>query len=89
MWLQIQTSGSFEDGRLKNGSWVDGTVNPADWATKPRLVSELGIGSVKLLHNFCYKLTKCQISQGCNNVQGYQKGPNFILLLLKLYVQYC
>ena len=39
---EIQTSGEFVEGRLKNWSWVEGTSNPADWATKPRSVSELG-----------------------------------------------
>ena len=29
------------EGRLQNWSWVEGDLNPADWATKPRLASEL------------------------------------------------
>jgi len=41
----VQTSGEFTDGRLKNWSWVESNDNPADWATKPRTVSELKIGS--------------------------------------------
>ena len=40
----MQTSGEFIDGRLKNWSWVESNDNPADWATKPRTVSELKIG---------------------------------------------
>ena len=42
---EIQTSGIFEEGRLRNWSWIDGDRNPADWATKPRLASELGVDS--------------------------------------------
>ena len=42
---EVQTSGEFIDGRLKNWSWVESNDNPADWATKPRTVSELKIGS--------------------------------------------
>ena len=42
---EIQTSGIFEEGRLRNWSWIDGDRNPADWATKPRLASELGVNS--------------------------------------------
>ena len=42
---EVQTSGKFEDGKLKNWSWVDGTVNQANLATMLRSVSELGIGS--------------------------------------------
>ena len=29
------------DGTLENWAWVDGHLNPADWATKPRVVSDL------------------------------------------------
>ena len=43
---EIQTSGEFTGGRLKNWAWIDGENNPADWATKPRGVSELGVGSL-------------------------------------------
>ena len=38
---EIQTSGNFVQGRLENWSWVEGELNPADWATKPRMVSDL------------------------------------------------
>ena len=41
---EIQTAGKFVEGRLQNWSWVDGIHNPADWATKPRQVSELDVG---------------------------------------------
>ena len=44
---EIQTSGTFADGRLRDWGWIDGELNPADWAMKPRLVSELGEGSRK------------------------------------------
>ena len=39
---EVQTSGTFVNGKLKNWSWVEGAENPADWSTKPRMVSELG-----------------------------------------------
>ena len=39
---EIQTAGKFTNGRLHNWAWVDGINNPADWATKPRCVKELG-----------------------------------------------
>ena len=42
---EIQTSGVFIDGRLKDWAWVKSELNPADWATKPRFASELGVGS--------------------------------------------
>ena len=42
---EVQTSGQFVDGRLKNWAWVEGRDNPADWSTKPRAASELGVGS--------------------------------------------
>ena len=32
------------DGRLADWSWIEGDMNPADWATKPRRVSELATG---------------------------------------------
>ena len=38
---EIQMSGEFLQGRLKNWSWVETKNNPADWATRPRSVSEL------------------------------------------------
>ena len=38
---EIQASGQFVDGILHNWSWVESENNPADWATKPRSVSEL------------------------------------------------
>jgi len=41
---EVQRSGVFQDGRLKNWAWVDGDLNPADWATKPRNVPELDLG---------------------------------------------
>ena len=41
---EVQTAGVFEDSRLKNWSWIEGDRNPADWATKPRRVSELAQG---------------------------------------------
>ena len=41
---EIQAAGQVIQGRLHNWSWVDGLNNPADWATKPRLVSELKEG---------------------------------------------
>ena len=42
---EIQTSGTFEKGRLRDWSWIDGISNPADWATKPRVASEIGVNS--------------------------------------------
>ena len=42
---EIQTSGAFIDGRLQNWGWIESNLNPADWATKPRLASELSVGS--------------------------------------------
>ena len=41
---EVQAAGKFVDGRLENWSWVDGESNPADWATKPRIVSDLAKG---------------------------------------------
>ena len=41
---EIQTSGNFVQGRLENWSWVEGELNPADWASKPRMVSDLASG---------------------------------------------
>ena len=38
---EVQTSGTFTDGRLDNWGWIEGQLNPADWATKPRSVSDL------------------------------------------------
>ena len=38
---EIQSAGSFVDGRLFNWFWVEGKDNPADWATKPHKVSDL------------------------------------------------
>ena len=38
---EIQRSGEFVQGRLKDWSWVETLNNPADWATKPRSVAEL------------------------------------------------
>ena len=38
---EVQTAGRFIDGWLENWYWVDGELNPADWATKPRVVSDL------------------------------------------------
>ena len=42
---EIQTAGVFKYGRLLDWSWIETELNPADWATKPRLASELGVGS--------------------------------------------
>ena len=42
---EIQTSGSFIDGRLRDWCWIETELNPADWATKPRCATELGRGS--------------------------------------------
>ena len=41
---EIQTAGKFTEGRLHDWSWVESHNNPADWATKPRLVQELREG---------------------------------------------
>ena len=38
---EIQAAGIFLDGRLDKWSWIDGDLNPADWATKPRVVADL------------------------------------------------
>jgi len=38
---EIQMSGEFLQGRLKNWSRIETKNNPADWATRPRSVSEL------------------------------------------------
>ena len=38
---EIQTSGEFVEGKLKHWSWIEGNLNPADWATKPRLAKQL------------------------------------------------
>ena len=38
---EIQAAGEFIHGRLHNWSWVEGEINPADWATKPRKVGDL------------------------------------------------
>jgi len=43
---EVQTSGTFVDGRLQNWYWVEGGLNPADLCTKPRCVSELGVNSL-------------------------------------------
>ena len=42
---EIQTSGTFVEGRLQCWSWIEGDLNPADWATKPRSVLELDANS--------------------------------------------
>ena len=42
---EIQTSGTFEKGRLRDWSWIDGISNPADWATKPRVASEIVVNN--------------------------------------------
>ena len=41
---EVQTAGKFVDGRLENWFWVEGELNPADWATKPRVVADLASG---------------------------------------------
>ena len=38
---EVQTAGKFVNGRLFHWSWIEGENNPADWATKPRTVSDL------------------------------------------------
>ena len=43
---EVQTSGTFVDGRLQDWYWVEGGLNPADLCTKPRCVSELGVNSL-------------------------------------------
>ena len=38
---EIQSAGIFLDGHLDKWSWIDGDLNPADWATKPRVAADL------------------------------------------------
>ena len=38
---EVQMSGNFVDGRLRNWSWIESEVNPSDWTTKPRKVTDL------------------------------------------------
>ena len=47
---EIQTAGTFKDGRLHHWAWVEGKDNPADWAMKLRPVAEL-LGSGRRGHS--------------------------------------
>merc|ERR1712237_47844 len=38
---EIQASGHMEKGHLKDWTWIESELNPADWVTKPRKVKEL------------------------------------------------
>ena len=38
---EVQAAGKFVNNRLQNWSWIEGPLNPADWATKPRQISDL------------------------------------------------
>ena len=38
---EVQTLGTFTDGILYKWGWIEGQLNPTDWATKPRSVSDL------------------------------------------------
>ena len=38
---EIQTSGTFVNGRLQDWAWVEGELVPADWTINPRVVGYL------------------------------------------------
>ena len=41
---EVQAAGKFLEGRLENWSWIEGESKPAEWVTKPRIVSDLAAG---------------------------------------------